>query len=162
MKHLIGLAAATLLVAGSVCAETIASSEETLLKRAEQYKGHPLHEYMIPEGYKALWLILGNVKPYCREKANLNIDKCVSQRESAAKQLTEYGFDHVVADDFKDNELFILATDLQEFFAAKQKAIQAKVLKTPFKERPAIRAMANKMTTDSLALRSHIINSSKQ
>lgn len=127
MKYLLGLAAATLLVTGSVYAETIAEREESLLIRAENFKSHPLHEYLIPEGYSALSLILINVDRRCRTEPEINSDECQAQREAAAEQLKGYGYKDAEEDDFKEDALWVLAADLKDIYNAKQNVIQDKI-----------------------------------
>ena len=162
MKNLIGLAVATLLVTGGVCAETIGEAETNLKIKAAKFENHPLHQYMVPEGYEALWLVLRNIGSYCTKAPNNTTKECASQRLSAVEQLREFGFDDVEAKDFESAELFQLARDAENIHKSKIKAVSRQMSKLPMKEQRPYRERVQALEKMVRDMRLHLINSRKK
>jgi len=158
MKKILVLAAFMLLATGQVWGKTIAEAEAELVVRAGKYAAHPLYKYMVPTGAKAIWNVLRTVRKRCRVESAFDNEECIAQRNAAAELLTSYGFENVSSDDFKDEELFKMASQLAKVYKAKRKYFSKKTMTSPIKERKQYRVASETLFKDSLDMHSDLIN----
>ena len=162
MKISAKLVAILLLASGTVCSETIAEAEKSLLKEAESYKNHPLYMYLKPEGGKALDQALRGFPTSCLDDKAIETDNCKRQRLVLVTKLTDkYNFTDVSTNDFKDKELWALYESLKNLQQAKINELNQQMQSLKLKDRLPLMGMIKDLHQKEKVLTEHLKKSRK-
>ncbi|WP_020211026.1 hypothetical protein [Gilvimarinus chinensis] len=113
---------------------------------------HPLAPWMVEDGGMAMQFVIDSVMSSCREPEQFESERCLSMYERAAIRVSSGGSVELAAQDFQNENLYLVAETIIDDYQAKLEALRAEARNASWDDRASIAEEIKNLNQKALKL----------